>query len=88
MCPAAGRSAGLGTVRHPCAVSLFSYSLQSKVINIGFGSHHYAYGIEREGVVPAAAFSRRKAYLTSFFGRFLCEITYSTTYKWRSVWLT
>jgi len=55
---------------------------------IGFGSHHYAYEIGREGVVPAAAFSPRKAYLTSFFGRFLCEKTYSTTYKWRPVWLT
>jgi len=40
---------------------------------IGFGSHHYAYEIGREGVVPAAAFSPRKAYLTGFFGRFLCE---------------
>ena len=55
---------------------------------IGFGSHHYAYEIGREGVVPAAAFSPCKDYLTGFFGRFLCEKTHSTIHKWRSVWLT
>lgn len=88
MCPTAGRSADLGTLRHPCAVTLFSYPLQPKIIIIGFGSHHDAYEIGREGVVPAAAFSARKAYLTGFFGRFLCEKTHSTTHKWRSVWLT
>jgi len=33
---------------------------------IGFGSHHYVYETGREGVMPAAAFSPRKAYLTFY----------------------
>ena len=33
---------------------------------IGFGSHHYVYETGREGVVPAAAFSPRKAYMTFY----------------------
>ena len=33
---------------------------------IGFGSHHYIYETGREGVMPAAAFSPRKAYLTFY----------------------
>ena len=33
---------------------------------IGFGSLHYAYETGREGVMPAAAFSPRKAYLTFY----------------------
>jgi Domain of unknown function (DU1801) len=33
---------------------------------IGFGSHRYAYDTGREGVMPAAAFSPRKAYLTFY----------------------
>jgi hypothetical protein len=43
-----------------------SYPLQPKVIIIGFGSHRYAYEKGREGVVPAATFSPRKAYLTFY----------------------
>lgn len=33
---------------------------------IGFGTHHYVYDTGREGVVPAAAFSPRKAYMTFY----------------------
>jgi hypothetical protein len=33
---------------------------------IGFGSHHYVYETGREGVMPAAAFSPRKAYMTFY----------------------
>jgi hypothetical protein len=33
---------------------------------IGFGSYHYVYETGREGVMPAAAFSPRKAYLTFY----------------------
>ena len=33
---------------------------------IGFGSQHYVYETGREGVMPAAAFSPRKAYLTFY----------------------
>ena len=33
---------------------------------IGFGSHRYVYDTGREGVMPAAAFSPRKAYLTFY----------------------
>ena len=33
---------------------------------IGFGSHRYVYETGREGVMPAAAFSPRKAYLTFY----------------------
>lgn len=35
---------------------------------IGFGSLHYAYESGREGDMPAAAFSPRKAYLTFYVG--------------------
>ena len=33
---------------------------------IGFGTHHYVYETGREGVMPAAAFSPRKAYMTFY----------------------
>ena len=33
---------------------------------IGFGSHHYVYETGREGDMPAAAFSPRKAYMTFY----------------------
>ena len=33
---------------------------------IGFGSLHYVYETGREGVMPAAAFSPRKAYMTFY----------------------
>ena len=33
---------------------------------IGFGSHHYVYETGREGVMPAAAFSPRKTYMTFY----------------------
>jgi hypothetical protein len=33
---------------------------------IGFGSHHYVYETGREGVMPAAAFSPRKASMTFY----------------------
>ena len=33
---------------------------------IGFGSQHYAYETGREGDMPAAAFSPRKAYMTFY----------------------
>ena len=33
---------------------------------IGLGSHRYVYDTGREGVMPAAAFSPRKAYLTFY----------------------
>ncbi|HEX5808535.1 MAG TPA: hypothetical protein VFY25_07695, partial [Anaerolineales bacterium] len=55
-----------GTLRRLCAITLFSYQLYPEVIIIGFGSHLYAYEKGREGVVPAAAFSPRKAYLTFY----------------------
>ncbi len=35
---------------------------------IGFGTHHYAYESGREGTVPAAGFSPRKASLTFYVG--------------------
>lgn len=35
---------------------------------IGFGSHHYVYETGREGDMPAAAFSPRKAYMTFYVG--------------------
>ena len=33
---------------------------------IGFGSHHYVYETGREGVMPTAGFSPRKAYMTFY----------------------
>jgi hypothetical protein len=35
---------------------------------IGFGAHHYAYDSGREGTVPAAGFSPRKANMTFYVG--------------------
>jgi hypothetical protein len=35
---------------------------------IGFGSHHYAYASGREGDMPAAGFSPRKACMTFYVG--------------------
>jgi hypothetical protein len=35
---------------------------------IGFGTLHYAYETGREGIMPAAAFSPRKAYMTFYVG--------------------
>lgn len=35
---------------------------------IGFGTHHYAYDSGREGTVPAAGFSPRKANMTLYLG--------------------
>lgn len=35
---------------------------------IGFGSLHYVYATGREGVMPAAGFSPRKAYMTFYVG--------------------
>lgn len=37
---------------------------------IGFGMHHYVYETGREGIMPAAAFSPRKAYLTFYVDKF------------------
>lgn len=33
---------------------------------IGFGTHHYVYESGREGIMPAAGFSPRKAYMTFY----------------------
>lgn len=35
---------------------------------IGFGTHHYAYESGREGTIPAAGFSPRKANMTFYVG--------------------
>ncbi len=35
---------------------------------IGFGTHHYKYNSGREGIIPAAAFSPRKANMTFYLG--------------------
>lgn len=35
---------------------------------VGFGTHHYVYDSGREGIVPAAGFSPRKANMTFYVG--------------------
>lgn len=35
---------------------------------VGFGTHHYVYDSGREGILPAAAFSPRKANMTFYIG--------------------
>ncbi len=36
---------------------------------VGFGERHYAYGSGREGIMPAAGFSPRKANMTFYVGK-------------------